>query len=162
MTNTLRHQAQMLGSFLLLNHCQIAVAESCTGGLIASTLTDIAGSSQWFERGIVSYSNQAKIELLGVLATTLISHGAVSGQTALEMAQGLLQRSPVNLAIAVTGIAGPSGGNIEKPVGTVFIAWASQQRHSVQGYQFYGDRSAVRTQTVEYALNLKTIKPLII
>lgn len=131
----------------------LATAESCTGGLIAAACTDLAGSSGWFERGIVSYSNRAKQELLGVPPELVARHGAVSMETVLAMAEGLLARAPVQHAIAVSGIAGPGGGSAEKPVGTVWIAWASrggeaQARH----HRFDGDRTVVREQAVLAAL----------
>ncbi len=103
---------------------QIAVAESCTGGLIAQALTESAGSSAWLERGYVTYSDTSKVQMLGVQPSTLAQFGAVSAETALEMAAGAIQNSGVDCALAVTGIAGPSGGTDIKPVGTVYIAWA--------------------------------------
>jgi nicotinamide-nucleotide amidase len=131
----------------------LAVAESCTGGLIAAALTDRAGSSLWFDRGFVTYSNAAKQDLLGVPEAVLAIHGAVSQATALAMAGGVLVRSPVHWAIAVTGIAGPGGGTPEKPVGTVWIAWAERGGSTVaQPFLFEGDRAAIRAQSVRAAL----------
>lgn len=131
----------------------LATAESCTGGLMAAVCTELAGSSAWFERGFVTYSNQAKMDLLGVAATTLAVHGAVSEAVARAMAEGALARAPVQAAVAVTGIAGPSGGSPDKPVGTVWLAWASSGSETVaQRVQLDGDRSQVRQQTVELAL----------
>lgn len=131
---------------------RLATAESCTGGLIAAACTDLAGSSDWFERGVVSYSNTAKTELLGVPAALIAAHGAVSEPVALAMASGLLARAPVQRTVAVTGIAGPGGAVPGKPVGTVWIAWADALGPSAQRFQFDGDRAAVRQATVEQAL----------
>ena len=131
----------------------LACAESCTGGWIAKALTDLAGSSAWFEAGVVSYSNQAKMLLLGVKQETLEQTGAVSEETALEMVSGLLNRLSADVTVAVTGIAGPSGGTPHKPVGTVWIGW--QRRGSAARaklFHFPGDREAVRRQTVAAAL----------
>lgn len=131
----------------------LASAESCTGGWIAKTLTDLSGSSAWFEAGVVSYSNQAKISLLGVRSETLERTGAVSEETALEMVSGALNRLNVGIAVAVTGIAGPTGGTPQKPVGTVWIGW--QRRGGAARaklFHFPGDREAVRRQTVAAAL----------
>ncbi|HUA80210.1 MAG TPA: CinA family protein [Dyella sp.] len=131
----------------------LASAESCTGGWIAKVLTDLSGSSAWFEAGVVSYSNEAKSSLLGVRPETLERTGAVSEETALEMASGALERLHADVAVAVTGIAGPTGGTPQKPVGTVWIGW--QRRGSAayaKLFQFAGDRDAVRRQTVAKAL----------
>ncbi|MFC3650931.1 CinA family protein [Dyella humi] len=138
----------------------LSAAESCTGGWIAKTLTDLSGSSAWFEAGVVSYSNEAKMSLLGVRRETLERTGAVSEETALEMASGALIRLNAGVAVAVTGIAGPTGGTPEKPVGTVWIGW--QRRGGAacaQLFHFTGDREAVRRQTVAAALEgvLKTL-----
>lgn len=134
-------------------HKTLSTAESCTGGAIAYTLTEISGSSQWFERGFVTYSNASKMELLAVSPKTIEQYGAVSSETALEMVTGALNHSKADIAIAVTGIAGPTGGSLEKPVGTVFIALVERnQTPVVQKYLFSGDRHEVRTQTVRTAL----------
>ena len=130
----------------------LATAESCTGGLIAKRCTDLAGSSQWFERGLVTYSNLAKQQLLGVPPSVLEAHGAVSEATVLAMAGGLLVQAPVQHAIAVSGVAGPGGGSADKPVGTVWIAWASAADARAYRYQFQGDRDAVREQAADAAL----------
>lgn len=130
----------------------LATAESCTGGLIAKRCTDLAGSSQWFERGLVTYSNLAKQQLLGVPPSVLEAHGAVSEATVLAMAGGLLVQAPVQHAIAVSGVAGPGGGSADKPVGTVWIAWASAAHARATRYQFQGDRDAVREQAADAAL----------
>lgn len=133
----------------------LAVAESCTGGLIAKSLTDLAGSSAWFERGVVSYSNRAKQELLGVPAAVLEQHGAVSEATVLAMAGGVLAHAPVQWSLAVTGIAGPGGGSADKPVGTVWIAGAQRggEAHAYS-FRFDGDRESVRAQTARMALDI--------
>lgn len=153
MTATLYHLAETLGQQLLAKHWQLALAESCTGGGISHIITDVPGSSAWFERGFVTYSNRAKVELLGVHAHTLGRFGAVSRETALEMAAGALHHSHANLAFAVTGIAGPDGGTAQKPVGTVFIAW--QQRGQLAQccqHQFSGDRQSIRQQVISQCL----------
>ncbi|TCV97234.1 nicotinamide-nucleotide amidase [Luteibacter rhizovicinus] len=131
----------------------VATAESCTGGWIAKTLTDLAGSSAWFEAGVVTYSYSAKEALLGVNPRTLESTGAVSEQTVLEMVSGALARYGAGIAVAVTGIAGPSGGTPDKPVGTVWIGWKRRGGYAhARLYHFDGDREAVRRQTVAAAL----------
>jgi nicotinamide-nucleotide amidase len=131
---------------------RLCCAESCTGGGIAAALTDVAGSSAWFDRGFVTYSNQAKQEMLGVALDTLEQFGAVSRETAIEMARGALMYSDAQLSVAVTGIAGPDGGTAEKPVGTVWIAWASEEGESAVREQFAGSRAEVRAATVDAAL----------
>ena len=145
--------AERLGDALRAKHWTVATAESCTGGLIAGAITDIAGSSEWFDRGFVTYSNEAKMEMLGVRAETLAAHGAVSEPTAREMATGALSRSGATIAVAVTGIAGPAGGTPTKPVGLVCIAWA-RRGEPVEALteHFPGDRAAVRAATVVRAL----------
>ncbi|RUL69518.1 CinA family protein [Dyella choica] len=131
----------------------LACAESCSGGWIAKALTDLSGSSAWFEAGVVSYSNEAKMALLGVQRETLERAGAVSEATALEMVCGVLRRLHAGVAVAVTGIAGPSGGTAEKPVGTVWIAWQREGSDArAKLFHFGGDRDAVRRQTVAAAL----------
>jgi nicotinamide-nucleotide amidase len=129
----------------------LATAESCTGGMIAASLTDIAGSSAVFERGFVTYSNQAKIDLLGVSEETLSKFGAVSNETAEEMVRGALNNSRADFAIAVTGIAGPSGGSLDKPVGLVYIGIGRKHDNQTQVFkeQFSGDRAAIRQQVCE-------------
>ena len=131
----------------------LATAESCTGGWVAQALTAIAGSSGWFERGFVTYSNAAKEELLGVRPETIARHGAVSEETAREMALGALAHSHATITLSVTGIAGPSGGTPEKPVGTVCFAWAGKAFPvRTETRRFAGDREAVRRQSVEHSL----------
>jgi len=131
----------------------MAAAESCTGGWIAKVCTDRAGSSAWFERGVVSYSNRAKVDLLGVEPASLERDGAVSRAVALQMAEGAKQRAGVDAALAVTGVAGPDGGTPDKPVGTVWFAWAvGAAAAEAECIVFQGDRDAVRRQTVAHAL----------
>ncbi|HYE36973.1 CinA family protein [Methylocaldum sp.] len=131
----------------------LAVAESCTGGWVAQCVTDVPGSSAWFDRGFVTYSNAAKCELLGVPSEIIEVHGAVSGETVRAMAAGALSHSAADVSVAVSGIAGPSGGTLDKPVGTVWFAW--QRGDSicrVQRMRFGGDRRSVRRQAVRVAL----------
>lgn len=142
-----------VGAALLARGWTLTTAESCTGGGIAAAITDIAGSSQWFERGFVTYSNQAKQEMLEVNAETLIASGAVSEPTVREMVSGALAHSPAQIALAVSGIAGPDGGTADKPVGMVCLAWALKDKPPIVcTEQFAGDRQAVRAQTVQRAL----------
>ena len=145
--------AQSLGTKLREKGVLLVTAESCTGGWAAEAVTAIAGSSEWFERGFVTYSNDAKVEMLGVRPETLERHGAVSEETAREMAAGALARGRGTCALAVTGVAGPGGGTAEKPVGMVCFAWASRARPvRSETRRFAGDREAVRRQSVERAL----------
>ncbi|WP_439588681.1 CinA family protein [Hydrogenophaga sp.] len=130
----------------------MATAESCTGGLIAGACTEVSGSSEWFERGFVTYSNAAKSELLGVSAQLIGQHGAVSEAVAREMATGAVAHSAAKLAVAVTGVAGPTGGSVEKPVGTVWFGWATPAGVFTEHQRFDGDRAAVRQATVRHAL----------
>jgi nicotinamide-nucleotide amidase len=152
----LRLLARRIGRRLRTAGLSIATAESCTGGLIAKTLTDIAGSSDYFERGWVTYSNAAKRTELGVTTATLARHGAVSKAVALAMAAGALERSGSRVAIAVTGIAGPGGATAGKPVGLVWIAWGLKRRGGTQLFarrcRFRGGRDAVRRQATAAAL----------
>ena len=145
--------ASQIATRLIARSERMATAESCTGGLIAKVLTDLSGSSAWFERGIVSYSNEAKAELLGVPEATIAEFGAVSGPTVIAMADGLRSRAPVQWTVSVSGVAGPTGGSADKPVGTVFIGWSGAGiATSSSRFQFEGDRDAVRRRTVEAAL----------
>ena len=142
----------------------LATAESCTGGLIAAACTDLAGSSNWFERGFVTYSNEAKTELLGVDAALIEAHGAVSEEVARAMAQGALACSRAQVTVAVTGVAGPGGGSVDKPVGTVWFGWSVDGQTRTEQRCFAGDRAAVRVATVQHALQtllslLKTSRP---
>lgn len=145
--------AATTGQLLLARNESLTLAESCTGGGLACAVTEIAGSSAWFERGFVTYSNAAKSELLGVPEITIERHGAVSEATARAMAEGALAHSSAHWAVAITGIAGPAGGSADKPVGTVCFAWAGRDLGcQAQTRCFSGDRSAVRAQSVAYAL----------
>jgi nicotinamide-nucleotide amidase len=145
--------AQRVAQRLKARGGMIVTAESCTGGWVAQELTAVAGSSAWFERGFVTYSNEAKQEMLGVRPATLATHGAVSEETAVEMAQGALLHSRGTVALAITGIAGPTGGTRQKPVGTVCFAWATKSgRARAETRHFSGDREAVRRQSVDYSL----------
>ena len=145
--------AEQVGAALKAHGMMLATAESCTGGGIAEALTDISGSSAWFERGFVTYSNVAKAEMLGVRLATLEAHGAVSEATVREMAAGALQHSHAQVAVAVSGIAGPTGGTPEKPVGTVWFGWALRDGEvHARLHHLPGDRAAVREQSVQIAL----------
>jgi nicotinamide-nucleotide amidase len=145
--------AESLGLHLQSRQWQLTLAESCTGGGIAKVVTDVPGSSAWFDRGFVTYSNSAKIELLDVNPATLERVGAVSRETALEMVAGALAHSHAQLAFAVTGIAGPDGGTADKPVGTVFIAWQLRgQTGDCYRQLFSGDRASIRQQVTRYCL----------
>ncbi len=145
--------AQRLGRLLSRRKLMIATVESCTGGMIGEVLTRIPGSSAWFERGFITYSNDAKQELVGVRSDTLRRHGAVSGEVAREMASGGVRSSHADLAVSVTGIAGPEGGSDEKPVGTVWIAWSDRSGRVVdESFQFVGGRQRIREATAERAL----------
>jgi nicotinamide-nucleotide amidase len=136
-----------LGEVLKERNLMLALAESCTGGLVAAKITDIAGSSAWFDRGFVTYSNEAKIEMLGVRAETLEKFGAVSEQTATVMAHGALKNSHAQIAGSITGIAGPDGGSKEKPVGTVCFAWVGNKLPlSTTTKRFFGNRQEIRQQ----------------
>jgi nicotinamide-nucleotide amidase len=148
----MRTLAIRVGRSLKAKKRRLVSAESCTGGWVAQAVTSIAGSSAWFERGFVTYSNAAKRELLGVRAATLKKHGAVSEETAREMARGALARSKGDLALAVTGIAGPGGGSPDKPVGTVCFAWISKNRLRSETRRFSGNREGVRRKSVVRAL----------
>lgn len=146
--------AEATGQALLQRSWQLAVAESCTGGWVAKVLTDIVGCSQWFDRGFVSYSNRAKQAMLDVHAATLENSGAVSEKTVIEMANGVLRHSDADVSLAISGIAGPGGGIPGKPVGTVCFAWVAKNGVSLsETRHFDGDRDAVRSQSVCYALN---------
>lgn len=148
---------EQLAQLLIKNNKQLTVAESCTGGWVAKVLTDLTGSSVWFERGFVTYSNEAKHEMLGVAASTLETYGAVSQETVTEMATGALKNSHADFSLSISGIAGPDGGSAEKPVGLVWFSWAAiennkQNTLATEKQVFSGDRESVRQQAVEYAL----------
>jgi nicotinamide-nucleotide amidase len=145
--------AMQVGQQLIERELMIATAESCTGGLVAAAFTDIPGSSAWFERGFVTYSNHAKIEMLGVPPDVIELHGAVSEEVARAMADGALLESRAQAAVAITGIAGPGGGTRDKPVGTVCFAWViMEQTAQSETMHFAGDRREVREQSVRHAL----------
>ncbi|MEN9982271.1 MAG: hypothetical protein RI918_240 [Pseudomonadota bacterium] len=143
---------RLVADLALKNQCFLATAESCTGGLIAAACTDLAGSSQWFDRGFVTYSNAAKTEMLGVDAALISQFGAVSEQVAAAMAQGAVRHSAAQVSVAVTGVAGPTGGSAEKPVGTVWIGWCVNGQTTTELCHFDGDRTMVRALTVQRAL----------
>ncbi|MEO8509371.1 MAG: CinA family protein [Betaproteobacteria bacterium] len=151
--DTIAALARQVGARLAERKLMCVTAESCTGGLVAGAMTDIAGSSGWFDRGFVTYSNEAKMEVLGVPEATLAQHGAVSESTARAMAEGALARSRAHVAVAITGVAGPGGGTAEKPVGMVCFAWAAGGALTrVVTRQFSGDRADVRRASVVEAL----------
>jgi nicotinamide-nucleotide amidase len=146
--------AALLADLMLRSGLRLALAESCTGGWLAKVVTDLAGSSAWLDRGFVTYSNAAKQEMLGVRAETLAAHGAVSEAVVAEMAVGALGRSSAQVAIAISGVAGPGGGSPEKPVGTVCLAWAwPEGRLETRRFHFEGDRDTVRRCSVQAAID---------
>ncbi|QDH69732.1 CinA family protein [Marilutibacter alkalisoli] len=150
----LRQLAEQVASTAIARHHRLVTAESCTGGWIAKSLTDIPGASDWFESGVTAYSYEAKQALLGVHPHTIEEHGAVSRETVMEMVSGALVHSGATAAVAVTGIAGPTGGNKDKPVGTVWIAWKKRGGYpTAVVFHFDGDRDAVRRQSVAAALH---------
>ena len=142
----------LLADLMLNKGWLLATAESCTGGMISAACTDLAGSSNWFERGFVTYSNEAKTELLGVDAALITAHGAVSDEVVRAMVQGAITHSRAQVAVAVTGVAGPTGGSRAKPVGTVWFGFMVDGRLSSEMQRFDGDRAAVRAATVQHAL----------
>ena len=144
--------SKQAGKKLKASHSILVTAESCTGGWVAQAVTSVAGSSDWFERGYVTYSNAAKREALGVRGSTLARHGAVSEQTAREMARGALKRGRGTIALSITGIAGPGGGSPGKPAGTVCFGWAQRRRIRSETKRFKGGRASVRRQSVIHAL----------
>lgn len=153
MTKTLAQLAGQAGQLLKQHGLMLTTAESCTGGGLGYWITSIAGSSDWFERGFVTYSNAAKMEMLGVSAQTLETAGAVSEETAREMAEGALKHSHAEVSIAITGIAGPVGGSAQKPVGMVFIAWAGRSFPTeVEMNIFPGNRQEIRSRSMTLAL----------
>lgn len=148
---------EQLASLLIKRNKKLAVAESCTGGWVAKVLTDLAGSSAWFERGFITYSNEAKHEMLGVAESTLETYGAVSEETIKEMALGVLKNSHADFSLSISGIAGPHGETKDKPIGYVWFCWAINENNKLniimsKNKVFDGDRSSVRLQAVEYAL----------
>jgi len=155
----LKALSEEIGALLLVKKHVLTLAESCTGGLISALITNTAGSSAWFDSGLVTYSNQAKQVLLKVRETTLTQYGAVSEQVAMEMAIGALQQGRATIAASVTGIAGPDGGTTAKPVGTVCFAWTSDDLPSVsKAYLFQGNREEIREQsTIALLIGLKDL-----
>jgi len=158
MSQTIQQLTESLAKKLIQNNYQICTAESCTGGLIAKTFTDLAGSSEWFDRGFVTYSNAAKMDMLGVNSSTLKNYGAVSEEVAKEMVTGALLHSHSEVAISVTGIAGPGGGSEGKPIGTVCFGFALKQKSGenkviVEKQFFEGDRAQVREASLLFAIN---------
>jgi nicotinamide-nucleotide amidase len=147
-----RELCEQLATTLQTRGAMLATAESCTGGMIAAACTDLSGSSNWFERGFVTYSNAAKTELLGVDPALIAQHGAVSEPVARAMAFGAVRHSQAQVSVAVTGVAGPTGGTPEKPVGTVWFGFQVDGQLTSETRRFAGDRAAVRTATVEHAL----------
>lgn len=146
------HLIQQLSDRLIHMHWMLATAESCTGGMIASRCTDVAGASLWFDRGFVTYSNRAKSDMLGVPEELIDQHGAVSEPVAKAMALGAVYRSNSTVSIAVTGVAGPSGGSLIKPIGTVWIAWCIDGQIHSELQTFSGDREEIRLATTDWAL----------
>ena len=157
-TNTLTQAIQTqqavahLSQALLQKQWMLASAESCTGGMVAAACTDLAGSSAWFERGFVTYSNAAKTQQLGVDAALINQHGAVSEAVARAMAQGALLHSKAQVTLAITGVAGPAGGTLDKPVGTIWFAWATPKGVHSEVRHFEGDRAAVRQASTLHSL----------
>ena len=153
MSDLQKSTAARLGLLLKEKKLCCATAESCTGGLIGAALTDIPGSSAWYRGGVISYANEAKIRLLGVSGAILATRGAVSEEVALAMARGACGALGADVALASTGIAGPDGGSVAKPVGTVWLGWALRGGHHARLFHFSGDRAAIRAQAVEAALS---------
>ncbi len=150
---TIHTLVKQLSSLAIQHSVRLATAESCTGGGVATAITELAGSSDWFECGFVTYSNQAKHRMLGVAESLFISDGAVSEAVVVAMAEGALRHSAAQLSVAISGVAGPGGGSAEKPVGTVWMAWAVMGQGVVsERFLFAGDRASVRQQAVEHAL----------
>lgn len=147
---------QRLGRFLARGGGPLALAESCTGGLVAHRVTNVPGSSAYFDRGLIVYSNRAKVELLGVPEALIDAHGAVSEACARAMLKGLFDRTPAQIAAAVTGIAGPSGGSAAKPVGTVWVAWGRMEQRSVERLAFTGSRSEIKHAAADAVLHRLT------
>ena len=152
MKNNIIQKIESVSRILISNGWYIACAESCTGGWVAKMLTDLAGSSRWFERGYVTYSNRAKQEMLGVSAATLETVGAVSEEVVQQMALGACKNATTQVSLAISGIAGPSGGSKDKPVGLVWFGWCIQGTVKTHSAVFNGDRNAVRQQAVEVAI----------
>jgi nicotinamide-nucleotide amidase len=152
-TDSVVHQlAVRVGNKLRETRLMLATAESCTGGMVATAITDMSGSSGWFERGFVTYSNQAKTEMIGVPADLIDKHGAVSEPVARAMAEGALRNSRAQVSLAITGVAGPGGGTETKPVGMVSFAWSNRLHTSCETLVFKGDREQIRVQAAAHAL----------
>lgn len=150
--NLLAQLSVKVGNRLRDERLMLTTAESCTGGLVAAAITDVSGSSQWFERGFVTYSNQAKSEMIGVPPELIDKHGAVSEPVARAMAEGALLNSRAQISLSITGVAGPGGGSPEKPVGMVCFAWSNRVTTLVETKRFKGDRTQVRSQAAQHAL----------
>ena len=153
---------ETVARFLLKNGYTLAVAESCTGGLLAHKLTNISGRSNYFERGFVSYSNQAKMDILGVPKETLIAYGAVSSQTAIAMAKGVRRIASTNFGLSTTGISGPTGGSVDKPVGLVFVGFSTEGESTFEQHVFKKDRMGNKERFVQAALNMLRKKILML
>jgi nicotinamide-nucleotide amidase len=149
-----RSMEEIVGMYLVMKNATIAVAESCTGGMLAERLTSIAGSSRYFMSGIICYSNESKMELAGIPPLLLEMQGAVSPEVARGLAEGIRERAKTTLGVGITGIAGPGGGSAEKPVGTVHIAVAAPERTEQRQFVFPGDRARIRRQATQAALDL--------
>lgn len=157
MNTNLNHKlaAEKLGEYLTVEHAKVVTAESCTGGWLAQCITEVPGSSTWFDRGFITYSNDAKVDMLNVQNKTIEKFGAVSAEVVRQMTQGALQNSLADYAIAITGVAGPTGGSAEKPVGTVYIAWQKRAQPAQMILENYsGGRQEIRRQAVYTALTL--------
>ncbi|THU02884.1 CinA family protein [Lampropedia puyangensis] len=141
-----------LAGALIAQNAMLVTAESCTGGLVAASCTDLAGSSLWFDRGMVTYSNDAKTDLLGVPSALIMEHGAVSEPVARAMAHGAIIHSNAHFSVAITGIAGPGGGSYDKPVGTVWFAWSAYNKTVSEKIVFHGDRASIRQAATKHAL----------
>ena len=154
----LSKEAQQLSKLLIANGLTISVAESCTGGSLSRALTSIPGASSYFECGYITYSNQSKVEMLGVDVQTIKTFGAVSEEVALEMVIGLATRSHSDIAVSVTGVAGPTGGTSEKPVGMVCFGFSYEGKTSTSTQLFSGDRASIVSQSVSYALKQLSVR----
>ena len=152
LSNDIEELVKQLAAKLTEKGWMLATAESCTGGMIAAACTDLAGSSQWFDRGFVTYSNEAKTEMLGVPAELIARHGAVSEEVVRAMAEGAIRHSRAEVSVAVTGIAGPGGGSVEKPVGTVWVGWCVDGSTLTDCLHLDGGRASIRTATLIHAL----------
>nr|WP_311526424.1 CinA family protein [uncultured Ralstonia sp.] len=151
-SRALAQLAELVADTLNKRSLMMASAESCTGGLVSAAITDVSGSSAWFERGFVTYSNEAKSQMLGVPATLIREHGAVSEPVAHAMAEGAVLNSRAQVAVSITGVAGPTGGTPDKPVGMVCFGWSNRLQTRVETRHFKGDRKHVRLQAAEHAL----------